>query len=132
LLHADNWKVCAAGRLDGCDNQPPLGPDEDDPQCKVELPWACCTIGPTIPTNGNSQCSLKECITGQEQDNYCSNTGCLTYQVNRTETSFTFYVADDRFVSDIQWPNPPNRPCGGDGTSGLCPAQSKVTISLEA
>jgi hypothetical protein len=129
LLPADNWKLCAAGRNDGCNNQPPLGPDEDDPQCKPDLPWACCTTGGTIPTDGNSQCSLKECISGTTgpDNNYCQNTGCLTYQLNTTETSFTFYVSDGRFVSDITWPDPPNRPCGGDGSSSLCPQQSSVS-----
>lgn len=126
LFHADNWKICAATRQDGCANQPPLGPDEDDPQCKNQLPWACCTTGKNIPKDDRSQCTLNTCDAGTlgSDSNYCTDTSCLTYTLPYSETDFTFYVADDRFVSELPW-DP--KPCGGEGASGLCSDKSKVS-----
>ncbi|WIA11284.1 hypothetical protein OEZ85_011408 [Tetradesmus obliquus] len=122
---SDNWKICAATRQDGCANQPPLGPDEDDPQCKNQLPWACCTTGKNIPKDDRSQCTLSTCDAGTRSSdgNYCTDTSCLTYMLPASETDFTFYVADDRFVSELPW-DP--KPCGGEGASGLCRDKSKV------
>jgi hypothetical protein len=127
---ADNWKVCASSKSDNCPGAPVLPPDEDDPQCIDKLPWACCTKGPNIPGDNTQQCQLTNgtCPSGTlaTDENHCENTDCVTYSLNATDESFTFYVGSDDLLGEIPWPTTPSeRPCGGDGQTN-CPTQSKV------
>jgi hypothetical protein len=124
-LHlAANFKVCAASSADNCPDNPPLPPDEDDPQCVDKLPWACCTTC----ADSQQQCSLLNpgsCEDGSVNPNgYCEDSKCRTYQINVTKTSFTFYSYQNRFDS-VDWPDRACGPQQGCNVSGEALAHRK-------